>query len=348
MTTPAQVDHRGLHHFAATLLGAAGLDPVQATQVADVLIWADLRGTGSHGVSRLPLYLHWLASGEMRRDASVEVVLRLPALAVLDADRGPGAAGMAKAVEQSIELARDCGAGVAILRNTTHTGALGYYTHAIATQGLVGLAVAASGPMMGYHGAARPAVSTSPISMAAPRGGGLAPLVFDMATSVVSLGKLMQARKVGQPIPMGWALDAYGQLTTDADAAVTPAPLGGPKGSGLALMVEVLASVLSGNPILAPALSAPPGSQPHFQNAFVLALDVARIDAGGHFFGNMDDLVAQIKKLPVADGASEVLLPGERGTSESRSRQAGGITLPLAVRDELALAARGLGVDVPW
>lgn len=348
MTAPALVDHGRLRRFAAALLGAAGLDALQAEQVADVLVWADLRGTGSHGVSRLPLYLRWLASGEMRRDARAEVMLNLPALAVIDGGRGPGAVGMAKAAEHAIGLARDAGAGVAILRNTTHTGALGYYTHAIATRGLVGLAVAASGPMMGYHGSARSAVSTSPISIAAPREGGMAPLVFDMATSVVSLGKLMQARKLGQPLPVGWALDADGQPTTDAEQAVTPAPLGGPKGSGLALMVEVLASILSGNPILAPALAAYPDAQPHFQNAFVLALDVARIDPDGRFFGNMEELVAQIKSLPVAPGASGVLLPGERGNAESRSRQAGGIALPPAVRDELVLAARGFGVELPW
>ncbi|MFC5520801.1 Ldh family oxidoreductase [Polaromonas jejuensis] len=348
MSALAPVDHHDLHSFTVMLLEAAGLNPAQAVQVADVLIWADLRGTGSHGVSRLPLYLRWLASGEMRRDASIEVVLQLPAFAMLDAGRGPGAVGMGKAVEQSIQLARDGGVGIALLRNTTHTGALGYYTQAIAAQGLVGMAVVASGPMMGYHGAARPAVSTSPISIAAPRGAGVEPLVFDMATSVVSLGKLMQVRKAGQAIPAGWALDAHGQLTTDADAAVMPAPLGGPKGSGLALMVEVLASILSGNPILAPGLSAPPGSQPQFQNAFVLALDVARIDAGGHFFGDMEDLVTQIKKLPVAHGMPEVLLPGERGTRESRSRQAAGIMLPPSVRDELALVARSFDVKLPW
>lgn len=348
MTAPGQrVALAPLHGFAVAVLQRAGLPADQAARVADSLLWAEARGVDTHGVSRLPFYAGLLASGEMAGGAEPRLVRRLPAVAVLDGGGCAGAVGMAAATRHAIELAAAGGIGLALLRGTTHTGALGCHTTRIAQAGMVGLAGAASGPMMAYHQAAAAGVSTAPLSIAAPGGRPDAPIVFDMASGIVSMGRLLQARAAGEALPAGWALDAAGRPTTDAAAATTPLPLGGAKGSGLALMLEVLASLLTLAPILAPSLAQAPGERRHTQNAFVIAIDIAQVAGVADYTALAAELAAAIHALPPAAGA-EVLLPGERGArAAARSAQDGVLLAPPTVAALTALAAR-LGVQPPW
>jgi LDH2 family malate/lactate/ureidoglycolate dehydrogenase len=240
-----------------------------------------------------------------------------------------------------------CGAGVALLRDTTHTGTLGYTTARMAADGLAAFAVAVSGPNMAYHNAAAAGVSTSPLSIAVPQGADAAPMVFDMATSVIALGKLLQAKARREAIPSGWAVDAQGQPTTDAALARFPLPLGGPKGSGLALMVEALASLLSGNPILAPQLAQPPEARRHYQNALVIAIDVNQVVGSARFGTLADELCRAIAQLPPRSG-EEVLLPGQRGDREAEARRRQGIPVAVPVRKALEKEAARLDVRLPW
>jgi LDH2 family malate/lactate/ureidoglycolate dehydrogenase len=342
----ARIAAGSLHTFAATLLERGGLPLDAARTVADMLLWADLRGTHSHGVSRLPLYLGWLASGEINAAARISVALSLPALRVMEGDRCAGAVGMQAAARHAVELARASGVGMVLLRDTTHTGALGHTTAQVAAQGLVAISAAASGPHMAYHGAAGAGVSTAPLSIAAPGAPGAPPLVFDMASSAMALGKLMQAKAAGRPLPEGWASDAEGRPTTDPALATTPLPLGGPKGSGLALMAEVVASLLTHNPILAPALSGAQRPR-HYQNAWLIAIDVAAVAGAQAYADDAGALVAAIKALPAAEG-QQILLPGERGETEHTRSVAQGIALPPPVRRELEQLAQRHGLTPPW
>lgn len=348
MTSEAsvQVSLSELERFARQVLEAGGLMPHLAEQVAELLVWADARGTPSHGVSRLPMYVNLLRTGEMSGSAEPRVSLKLPALAVLEGDRCAGAVGMNAATHMAITLARQSGIGMCLLRETTHTGALGYYTSRAATAGLVAIAGAASGPNMAYHGAAAAGVSTAPLSIAAPPGSGSQPLVFDMASGVVALGKLQQAKAAGKPIPAGWALDADGRETTDPSTAKTPLPLGGPKGSGLALMMEVVASMLTANPILAPSLASPSSSR-HYQNAFLIAIHVDSLVAGMNYVHDVDQLIAGIKGLPTLDG-SQVLLPGERGSLQQDASRSNGVTLGSATVKAVSALAGKLNIATPW
>jgi ureidoglycolate dehydrogenase (NAD+) len=188
-------------------------------------------------------------------------------------------------------------------------------------------------------------VSTNPISIAVP-GGDRGPLVLDMATSVISAGGLAQARMAGQPIAPGLAIDEHGVPTTDPNAAKLPLPLGGPKGSGLSLMIECLTSLVVSNGILAEALSGSADGRRHKQNGLVLALDVARFSDPVLFRAEVDRLVAAVKALPRAPGVAEILVPGERGerTFERRSRE--GIPIPAVTRTELSRVAGRLGVSM--
>ena len=333
-----------LRTFAAELLRAAGLRADHADAVAHALVWADLRGTASHGVSRLPLYVGWLRSGEMNGQAQIRTAMQLPALTVLEGDRCAGAAGMQAAVRAVLDSAR-AGMAACLLRATTHTGALGCYTESIAEAGMLGIACAASGPMMAYHGAAEAGVSTAPLSIAAPGPGGESALVFDMASSAVAFGRLQQAKARGESIPATWALDASGSPTTDATKAAVALPLGGAKGSGLALMIEVLCSLLTDNPILAPALTQPASGRRHVQNAVVIAFDTGALAPS--YGRQIAELLDALRALPAQPG-ERIRMPGERGAQQAARHAREGIVLSPPTVRALRAAADAAGIAVPW
>ncbi|MGO4152256.1 Ldh family oxidoreductase [Cupriavidus sp. YAF13] len=334
-----------LQTFAQALLASAGLHEPGASLVAQCLVWADLRGSPGHGVARIPQYIAWLASGDMNGRAQPRPVLSLPALTVVEGDRCAGALGMRIAAGQAIAAARQAGASLVLLRQTTHTGALGFHTAHVASAGMFAMAMAASGPLMAYHGASVAGVSTAPLSMACP---GLSePIVFDMASGAVAFGKLMQARAAGRPLEPGWAIDAMGNPTTDAHQAATPLPLGGPKGSGLALMAEIACSLLTNHPILAPALLASPAVHRHTQNAWMLVIDIAQVLDPSMFQAQLTELAQAIHNLPASiEGPPR--LPGERGYAESRERGVSGIALAAVTAAALEELASQAGIHVPW
>jgi LDH2 family malate/lactate/ureidoglycolate dehydrogenase len=339
------VGARALEWFARDLLEGHGLEHGHAELVARSLLWAELRGVASHGVARLPTYVRWLGSGEMNTAAQLSTRRRAPALALLDADRAPGAVALDEAMRVAASMAGECGTGTVFVRNTTHTGALGACTSRLAQQGFAAVAMAASGPNMIYHGAAAPGVSTAPLSIAVPRPGD--PLVFDMASGATALGRILQARRDGSALPENVAADGEGRPTRDAQRAVAPLPLGGPKGSGLALMSELLCSAFTGAAILAPALADRDAPQPHRQNALVLAIDVKRLLGAAESAIAVEALADAIHSLPAAHGA-EVLLPGERGSRERNRREREGIPLSDGVAAELEALAASLEITCPW
>ncbi len=333
---------QGLKVLAKEIFVRAGMADEHAALVADVLVWADLRGMGSHGVMRVPRYVELIRRGDMNARPQMKVVGETPATVHLDADRAAGPLAMTRAAELAIDRARHAGVGLALVRSTTHTAALGYYTQHGARAGMAMIALAASGPNMAYHGARAAGVSTAPLSIAVP--GGHEPLALDIGSGVVSLGKLMQARRTGEPLAPGLALDAQGSPTTDPRQASIPLPLGGAKGSGLALMIECLASLLSGNPILAEALEGTPAGRRHTQNGLVIAIDVARFVSAEIFSKEVERLKRDLKALPPQPG-SEILMPGERGSRNAAARQEDVVIAP-AVLEELRALAASLGAKI--
>jgi LDH2 family malate/lactate/ureidoglycolate dehydrogenase len=334
-----------LRRFTTDIFARAGMSEADAHVVADVLAWANLRGVDSHGALRIPRYIDWIRSGDVNPAPRLAVTTETAAIIVLDADRAAGPIAMTAAMTHAVRKARDAGVGLVLVRGTTHTAALGYYTLMAAREGMVGIAVAASTPLMAYHGARAAGVSTTPISIAVP-GGAHEPLVLDMSTSVVAMGKLLQASKTGEPLPEGAALDADGNPTTDPRKATIPLPLGGPKGSGLALMIECLTSLVLSNPIVAEVLEGTQEGQRHRQNALSLAIDIARFGDPGSFRREIDRLIRALKALPRAPGVDDILMPGERGNRTLAQRTRDGIPLPLTVIDELQAVAARLGVTM--
>jgi ureidoglycolate dehydrogenase (NAD+) len=333
-----------LTHFAAALFEAAGVPDDHAATVAEVLVWANLRGVDSHGVLRIPGYLARLDSGVGNARPDMRIAAETPAALVIDADYGLGPVGMKFAMERTIPKAREAGIGWGLVRNTTHAAAVGYYALMAAREHMAGLVLVGSVPNMAYFGARAAGVSTGAIAIAVP-GAAHAPLMLDMASAIASIGKLAHARDAGHTLPEGWALDADGNPTTDAGRAVLPMPLGGPKGAGLALLIECLTSLMVGNPLIETGVSG--SNRRHRQNALVVAVDIEAFRPVADFEADVDALAAIVKGLPTAEGVDEILVPGERGDRVLESRARDGIPLAAGTWERLAESARARDVPKP-
>jgi len=332
--------------FAAAIFVAAGIDRATADEWAKVLVWANLRGVDSHGVIRIPRYLDLIGRKAINPRPNMRIERRAGAIAVLEADRAPGPIAMLRAVEEAIDRARETHVGWCAARNITHAGAIGYYALKVAESSMAGIVMAASGPMMAYHGARAAGVSTNPIAIAVPAKTHR-PYLIDMSTSTVSNGKILNAKDSGKSVPTGWGIDAEGRDTTDPHKIKTLLPLGGPKGSGLSFMIECLASLALANPLIAPALLRGTASESPVLNGVVIAVDIAAFGSFEGFTSEADRLGGAIAALPRADGVERILLPGERGDGLLVEHTAAGIPVPEGTWSRLQAAARSLGVTPP-
>jgi len=344
-TAAALATADALTRFTRDVFQRAGMAEAHAATVADVLVWASLRGVDSHGVARIPMYVRLIDDGDLNLAPTITVRTETVASVLFDADRAAGPIAMTTATRAAVRKARDAGIGMALVRATTHTAALGYYTLLAAQDGMAAIAVSASTPFMAYHGTRVAGVSTNPISIAVP-GGERGPVVLDMSTGVVARGRLVQASKTGQPIPAGWALDRHGNATTDPREALTLLPQGGAKGSGLSLMIELITSLIVSNPIIAGALEGAAGGGRHRQNGLALAINLRRFGDPEAFRSEVDRLIAALKALPLAPGVLEILMPGERGSRTLAERTRDGIPLPRAIVKELQGVAARFGVTM--
>lgn len=321
-----------LERWVEKIFSAEGLAEQDARTVAQALVFANLRGMDTHGVLRVPSYVRFIRAGDLNPRPAMATRNETAACVLLDADRAAGPVAMQKAMELAMDKARQAGAGVCLVRATTHTGALGYYTHMAAERGMAAIAFSSSNANMAYHGARAAGVSTAPLALAVP--GEQGPIALDMASSIVSMGKLRQAKRTGTPLEEGQALDKNGNPTTDAGEAAILLPLGGAKGSGLSLLIECMTSLVTANPLLAEALERTALGARHRQNGAVIALDLQRFVDPGEFRRQAGRLARAIKALPPQPGI-EILLPGERGARAAEQRRRDGIPVPDAVLEEL-------------
>jgi ureidoglycolate dehydrogenase (NAD+) len=335
-----------LERFASALFQATGVAGAMADEWARSLVWANLRGVDSHGVLRVPGYIDRLKQKVINPAPDMRVQMRSGAIAVLEADRAPGAVAMARAMAEAIARAREVHVGWCAARNITHAGAVGYFALQAADAGMAGIVMSASGPMMAYHGAKVAGVSTNPLAIAFPAAN-RPPFLLDMSTSTVAMGKVMSARDAGRAIPLGWGMDAAGRETTDPRKVATLLPLGGAKGSGLSFMIECLCSVAAGNPIIAPALAAGGALDAPFLNGVAIAVDLAAFGDRERILAEADELGRRIAALPRDERVERIYLPGERGDGILRERMRAGIPLPQGTWSRLLAAAVELGVTPP-
>jgi ureidoglycolate dehydrogenase (NAD+) len=338
------VGHDELGRFIREVLMANGARAKDAAIVAEGLVWANLRGGDGHGVSRLPRYLDIIAHGEIDTKAEPTLSHDRSATFVLDCHHGFGPVAVMQAAALAVARAKKAGVCFGLVRETTHTGAIGRYAQWIAEQNCAAILIGAGPTLMAYHGARVASLSTSPIAIAVPSGNG--PILLDMAASAIANGKILQARNTGERLPEGTVLTAEGEPTTDPKAAETLLPLGGPKGSGLGLMFEMLTSVLAAAPIQARALG-PEKRTRHTGNTAMLAIDIETFRPLGDFTNDADTLTAILKALPRQAGYDEITLPGERSQRTEAKRRKNGIPIPAKLWDELEGIAKKYSVKMP-
>lgn len=238
-------DSSEMVQFGAAALQAAGIDQHEAELTARSLVVADQRGTYSHGMLRLPLYVKAIEQGGINKAPSMRWVKEEGATALLDGDGALGQAAMQVATERVCELAKTHGVGVVAVQGGSHFGAGSFWAEQLTNQGYLAFVTSTTGPTVAPFGGVEKVFGTNPLTMAVPAGDG-EELLADMATSTGAYGKVIAARNSGEELPEGWAVGPDGQPTTNPELAMQGAltPFGGHKGSSIAAALEAFASVL--------------------------------------------------------------------------------------------------------
>ena len=338
MPTLSETDLRRLTHAIVIALGT----PADLAQiVSDSLVGANLAGHDSHGVMRLPWYAHSVRNGRIIPTARARVAAYRGATAEVDGVIGWGQPTAHLAAETAIELARQHGVGAVVAKQCNHIGRVGAYVEQIARAGLIGMAFCNAGPAVAPFGGYQRVLGTNPFAWAAPAGSGREPLVLDFATSMVAEGKLRVARAKGEPLPPGLIVDANGRPSEDPSDFYAGGALqafGLHKGSGMSMMIELLARGLVGVDPQLPGTSGLNGT-------LLLALDIPVFAPAAEFEAAAARLSEQIGSAAPLAGFERVLLPGERETLTRQARQAAGIPIPDSTWAEITTLARELGVD---
>jgi LDH2 family malate/lactate/ureidoglycolate dehydrogenase len=338
-----------LRDFSQRLLEAAGVSKANAQLVAESLVSASLRGVDSHGVQLLPFYLEQLQAGDVNPHAEGRVAREDGGCLLYDAENGLGQVTSAICCDHAVRLARQHGVSVVLSRESNHFGAAALWAQRISSARMIGIVMCNAAPLVPPWQAKETRVGTNPICMSVPAKDGKGWLL-DMATTTVAAGKIYKAMLKGQPtIPVGWAMDSEGVPTTDTEIALKGLvmPLGGYKGSGLAMMAEILCAVLSGSAMSTEVGGIRIRGRPVRVSHLFLAIDVARFMPVEEFNQRLDRLITMVKSAAPASGYAEVLVAGEPEWRAEEMRRQQGIPIDGGVWDKLVAAARRLQVEVP-
>lgn len=342
---PLLVAAEELVSLVAACCAESALATHDARAVAEVLVDANLRGVESHGIARLPTYLRRLHAGLARGTEHVTVVAQAGPMCRLDAGRALGPAVAVQATDRAIGLARVHGVGLVAVSDSTHFGHAGFYARRAAAQQLIAL-VATNGPAnMAPHGGAQRFLGTNPLAVGVPLGG-RGEFVLDMSSSVAARGKIIRSRALGRPVEAGWAIDPAGEPTTDPAAALAGAvlPLGGAKGSGLALSVSLLIGMLAGAAFDDEVAPMHGSDRPQRLGHVFLVIDPWRLADPHETLARAAALIDRLHAVRPAAGVERVLHAGERGELLAAERRRCGIPVEPEEIEAVADACAELGL----
>lgn len=328
-------DSEKLKAFCSAVMESAGLSPAESRDFAESLVKADMRGISSHGLTRLKTYYQRAKDKLVDTGAKPEIVADMPSLLLVDGKNAMGVSSAVYTMKLCIDRARETGCCFAAVKGGNHFGYAAYFAEMAAREGMIGVAMANGPVAIAPIGGREPKLGTNPLAVAIPAGDA-EPLVLDMATSVVARGKITLAKKEGKPIPEGWGIDADGLPTTDPADVKCVLPFGGAKGYGIALIIEILCSCLSGAQNGQTMGSFYDFNGKHQDSGFFLgALNAGGI-AGTEVFGSrVDELFGSIKNSPRAENCDEIFIPGEIESRRYESAREQGVEIPPAVLAEL-------------
>ncbi len=318
-----------LREITVEIVNGLGASHEEAVLVAESLVRADMRGTDTHGVAYLKMLADRVDMRMINLPTPVKVIEEEGATALIDGGNGLGQVAAHRAMTMAIEKAKRYGVGCCLVRKTNNIGFLGFYTMMAAEKGMVGMIMTNANAAMSPWGGTEPFFGTNPLSIAVPGDSKEAAIVLDMSSSLVARGKIRQAQKLKQTIPLGWAFDETGAPTTDPAAALkgTLAPMGGPKGYGLALMVDVLAGMLSGSNYGQGVKTFHLPEGPTGVGVCCLAIDVERFMPVEAFKGLIRSYAESIRGSKKGKDVSRIYLPGEIESEKEQTSSREGIEI---------------------
>jgi LDH2 family malate/lactate/ureidoglycolate dehydrogenase len=340
------VDAQRLTSTVAEIFTAVGIATADAQVVAADLVAADLEGIASHGVMLVPMYIERIDKGSVSRRSAGEVVSDRGGAIVIDAGNALGQLTSRQAVMLAVTRAKEIGLVAVTVRNGFHFGTAGRYARMIAEQNCVGIVLSNTRPLMPPPGGAEALAGNNPIAVALPSAGEF-PVEADMALSATAMGKIRLAAAAGQRIPEDWAVDSQGRPTTDPTAAINGMllPAAGPKGFGLAFVIDLLCGGLSDGAVGAevrPLYGDP--AEPYRCSHFFLAIDAGHFPAGERFAQRVRDQAIRVSGSKRGPGGERVYAPGELVWA---TRQASGGVCRLDLRTLGSLIKTATRVGLP-
>ncbi len=334
-----------VREFIFATFRAAGVPEADARLVADVLTSADLRGIRSHGAARLNFFMVRLEKGLINKSPRMKLHSGSDTTAVLDADNAIGIVASNRAMEEAMGRAGRHGAGFVAVRNSSHFGYAGYWAKKAMERGFIGISMSNGGRRTTPTFGLEPIFGTNPMSVAIPGGPGGTSFHLDMATAVVAVGKVETALREGRPVPRGWVPEAFGTPKLDERSILThDVPLlplggegeemGGHKGYGLSLMVELLCSVLSGSDLDARIAGAAGEGTPSTGH-LMGAIQVAGFREPALVFEQMARTFDIIRRARKAPGRDRIFIHGEPEAIAEEENKRLGVPITPAVLEQM-------------
>jgi ureidoglycolate dehydrogenase (NAD+) len=330
------VSYERLKQLCSTKLTEAGVLPEHAETVADVLVHADLRGVNSHGVLRTEHYVRRVTAGGINTSPQFSVKDTGPVSALYDGDDGFGHVVSKHAMDYAIGLAKKNGIGSVGVINSSHCGALSYFVKQAAAENLIGMAMTHTDKVVVPFGGAKPFFGTNPIAYGFPAKNNK-PIILDMATSNVALGKVLHAKETGKDIPLDWGVDENGQPASDPNRVSALLPFAGPKGYGLAMVVDIFSGLLTGS-AFGPHITPMYGDyeQKRKLGHFYCVFNPAMFTDPQAFLANMDQMIDEIHAAQPMEGLERVMVPGEPEQLREDARMEQGIPVTESIYAYLA------------
>ena len=305
------VNHLELRELTLKKLTDAGVSEEEANIVTNVLLHANLRGIDSHGILRLEHYIRRIKAGGINPKPKMSSTPRGLAAAVFDGDDGLGHLVAKKAMDCALEIAANSGVALVSAINSSHCGALSYYVEQAVKKGFIGIAATNTDKMVVPHGGTKPFFGTNPFAFGFPALKNK-PVIIDMATSIIAMGKILQAKETGQTIPDNCAVDENGECTILPDEFVALLPFGGAKGYGISMIVDIFSGVLTGTSF-GPHVNIMYGNYNEKRKLghFLAAIDPGIFIEKEEYYKAIDQLIDELHAVPPAAGYKKVMVPGD-------------------------------------
>ena len=333
-----------LNDFSVGLLSRVGLSRENAQIVADSLIFADLRNVSSHGIVRLPTYIERIESGIANVQPDMKFISEKGATCLLDAGNGLGQLAGHMAMQKAIHLAKEFGISMAAVKNSNHFGTASYFSMMALDENMIGIVMSNASPAIAPFGTATPLLGTNPLSIAIPAKNKI-PLVLDMAMSTVARGKIRLSALKNEQIPLDWGLDEDGHPTSDPQKALKGSlvPIGGVKGSALALIVDLICGVMTDTCLTGEVKNITDMSGPSNTGHAFIAIDISSFIDYDLFINNVDAVIGIVKNLKPKGDNQTIFMAGEIEHNITETKKKEGLQLEEKVVDLLNQCADKYG-----